>query len=87
MQTAKLLYVSIPGNKEHFRSLPPRDSASGLIGDYLLHSITRGKVLRLVGLANGNKGSDKDTYHVALALSCRSPPINQVKFYKSNLIL
>ena len=38
-----------------------------------------GKILWWVGLANGIKDSSMDTYHVAVMLSCRSPPINQVK--------
>ena len=64
------------------RAFPPT-AASRKRLDFALFTLlyNEGKSLRLVGLANGNKGSDKDTYHVALALSCRSPPINSAILY------
>ena len=64
---------------EHLDFQPPRDSASGLIGCSSLY--TEGKTFGLAGLAYGIRESGRDTYDVALTLSCRSPPINLAKLY------
>ena len=39
----------------------------------------------LVGIANGNKGSDKDTDHVALALSAVAHQSNQQNYIRKSM--
>ena len=53
-------------------ALFPQESATSRKRMWLhfaLFPLLRRENYWLVGIANGNKGSDKDTYHVALALS------------------
>ena len=61
---------------------PPRDSASGLV--FRSSFYNEGKIIVLVGIPYRSNGSDKDTYHVALARTCGSPPIKYVKLCTIN---